>query len=78
MKTGLSGEKEVVALSSRNRFVYSSEEEEMRKEKKGNTNQRVIWSFLCCRQKVRVIQTDVLHVTSFLLFVILRMVLGRK
>jgi len=66
------------AWSSQNRFVYSSEEEEMRKEKKGNTNQRVFWSFLCCRQKVRVIQTDVLRVTSFLLFVILRMVLGRK
>lgn len=49
----------------------------MRKEKKGNTNQRVIWSFLCCRQKVRVIQTDVLRVTSFLLFVILRMVLRK-
>lgn len=61
-----------------NRFVYSSEEEEMRKEKKGSTNQRVIWSFLYYRQKVHVIQTDVLHVTSFLVFVILRMVLGRK
>lgn len=61
-----------------NRFVYSSEEEEMRKEKKGNTNQRVIWSFLYYRQKVHVILTDVPHVTSFLVFVILRMVLGRK
>lgn len=38
--------------------IYSSEEEEMRKEKKGNTNQRVIWSFLSYKQKVRVIQAD--------------------
>lgn len=63
-----------MAWSWQNRFVYSSEEEEMRKEKKGNTNQRVIWSFLSYKQKVRVIQTDALHVTSLLVFVILRMV----
>lgn len=67
-----------MARSWQNRFVYSSEEEEMRKEKKGNTNQRVIWSFLSYKQKVRVIQTDAPHVTRLLVFVILRMVLGRK
>lgn len=50
----------------------------MRKEKKGNTNQRVIWSFLSYKQKVRVIQTDAPRVTRLLVFVILRMVLGRK
>lgn len=50
----------------------------MRKEKKGNTNQRVIWSFLSHKQKVHVIQTDALRVTSLLVFVILRMVSGRK
>lgn len=50
----------------------------MRKEKKGNTNQRVIWSFLSYKQKVRVIQTDAPHVTRLLVFVILRLVLGRK
>lgn len=67
-----------MARSWQNRFVYSSEEEEMRKEKKGNTNQRVIWSFLSYKQKVRVIQTDAPHVTRLLVFVILRMVLVRK
>lgn len=67
-----------MARSWQNRFVYSSEEEEMRKEKKGNTNQRVIWSFLSYKQKVRVIQTDAPHVTRLLVFVILRMVLERK
>lgn len=74
----MSGERELAVLSSQNRFVYSSEEEELGKEKKGNTNQGVIWSFLYYRQKVRVIQTDVPHVTRFLVFVILRKVLGRK
>lgn len=67
-----------MARSWQNRFVHSSEEEEMRKEKKGNTNQGVIWSFLSHKQKVHVIQTDALHVTSLLVFVILRMVSGRK
>lgn len=68
----------LVAWSWQNRFVYGSEEEEMRKEKKGNTNHGVIWSFLSPKQKVRVIRADAPRVTSLLLFVILRMVSGRK
>lgn len=66
------------AWSWQNRFVYGSEEEEMRKEKKGNTNHGVIWSFLSPKQKVRVIQADAPRVSGLLLFVILRMVSGRK
>lgn len=50
----------------------------MRKEKKGNTNHGVIWSFLSPKQKVRVIQADAPRVSGLLLFVILRMVSGRK